>query len=61
MTPAEPAAGTGLLRAIRKWDLVALVLNLIVGAGIFGLPSSVYALAADYSLLAYVACAAAIF
>ena len=56
-----PAAGTGLLRAIRKWDLVALVLNVIVGAGIFGLPSRVHALAADYSLLAYVVCAVAIF
>ena len=61
MTRTEPAAGTGLLRAIRKWDLVALVLNVTVGAGIFGLPSRVYTLAADYSLLAYVACAVAIF
>jgi len=61
MTNTEPAAGTGLLRAIRKWDLVALVLNVVVGAGIFGLPSRVYALAADDSLLAYVTCAVAIF
>ena len=50
-----------LRRAIGKWDLVALVLNLFVGAGIFGLPSRVYALAGVYSLLAYVACAVAIF
>ena len=61
MMCTEPAAGTGLLRAIRKWDLVALVLNVIVGAGIFGLPSQVYALAADGSLLAYVGCAVVIF
>jgi amino acid transporter len=61
MTRTGPAAGTGLLRAIRKWDLVALVLNVIVGAGIFGLPSQVYALAADDSLLAYAACVAVIF
>src|SRR5688500_3884806 len=61
MMRTEPAAGTGLLRAIRKWDLVALVLNVIVGAGIFGLPSQVYALAADGSLLAYVGCAVVIF
>ena len=61
MTGTEPASGSGLLRAIQKWDLVALVLNVIVGAGIFGLPSSVYALAADHTLLAYVACAVAIF
>jgi amino acid transporter len=61
MRRTEPAAPTGLLRAIRKWDLVALVLNVIVGAGIFGLPSGVYALAADHSLLAYVTCAVSIF
>jgi len=50
-----------LRRAIGKWDLVALVLNLFVGAGIFGLPSRVFALAGVYSLLAYVACAVSIF
>lgn len=50
-----------LRRAIGKWDLVALVLNLFVGAGIFGLPSRVYSLAGVYSLLAYVACAVSIF
>ena len=61
MTRTESGVGSGLLRAIRKWDLVALVLNLIVGAGIFGLPSGVYALAADQTLLAYVACTVAIF
>jgi basic amino acid/polyamine antiporter, APA family len=36
---------------------VALVLNSVVGAGIFGLPSRVYALAGSYSPWAYVACA----
>jgi amino acid transporter len=50
-----------LLRAIRKWELVALVLNFIVGAGIFGLPSQVHALAGEHSVLAYVACAVPIF
>jgi len=48
---------TGLLRRIRRWDLVALVLNCVVGAGILGLPSRVFALAGTYSLVAYVACA----
>jgi APA family basic amino acid/polyamine antiporter len=50
-----------LRRAIGKWDLVGLVLNLFVGAGIFGLPSRVYSLAGVYSLLAYLACAVTIF
>jgi basic amino acid/polyamine antiporter, APA family len=46
-----------LRRDIRKWDLVSLVLNLVIGAGIFGLPSRVYALSGVYSLLAYAVCA----
>ena len=50
-------APTGLARRIHRWDLVALVLNCVVGAGIFGLPSRVFALAGTYSLLAYLACA----
>ena len=50
-----------LRREIGKWDLVALVLNSIVGAGIFGLPARAYALAGVYSLLAYLACAVAVF
>ena len=31
-------------RGIRRWDLVAICINGIIGAGIFGLPSRVYAL-----------------
>ena len=47
----------GLVRGIRRWDLVALTINGIIGAGIFGLPAKVYALIGTYSLLAFVACA----
>ena len=56
---AAPAAAphAGLARRIRRWDLVALVLNCVIGAGIFGLPSRVFALAGTYSLLAYLVCA----
>jgi amino acid transporter len=50
-------ADTGLVRRIRRWDLVALVLNCVVGAGIFGLPSRAFALAGTYSLVAYLMCA----
>jgi len=49
-----------LVRGLRKWDLVALVINSVVGAGIFGLPSQVYALAGTYSLAAYAVAAIAI-
>src|SRR6266702_442895 len=47
----------GLVRGIRKWDLVAVTINGIIGAGIFGLPSKVYGLIGGYSLIAFVACA----
>lgn len=48
---------TGLIRGIRRWDLVAVAINGIIGAGIFGLPSKVHALIGSYSLIAFVACA----
>jgi amino acid transporter len=47
----------GLIRGIRRWDLVAIAINGIIGAGIFGLPSKVFALIGPYSLLAFGACA----
>ncbi len=50
----RPAAG--LVRGIRRWDLVALAINGIVGAGIFGLPSKVFALTGSYSLLVFLVC-----
>ena len=50
-------ADTGLIRGIRRWDLVAVTINGIIGAGIFGLPSKVYALIGSYSIIAFVACA----
>jgi len=46
-----------LVRGIRRWDLVAITINGIIGAGIFGLPSKVYGLIGTYSLIAFVACA----
>src|SRR5215831_9757336 len=47
----------GLIRGIRRWDLVAVTINGIIGAGIFGLPSKVYALIGSYSLIAFIVCA----
>jgi APA family basic amino acid/polyamine antiporter len=46
-----------LVRGIRRWDLVAITINGIIGAGIFGLPANVYKLIGTYSLIAFVACA----
>jgi amino acid transporter len=50
--PAQP----GLVRAIRRWDLIAMAINAIIGAGIFGLPSQAFAKIGVYSLIAYVVC-----
>jgi basic amino acid/polyamine antiporter, APA family len=47
----------GLVRGIRRWDLVAIAINGIIGAGIFGLPSRVYFLIGTYSIIAFIACA----
>ena len=47
----------GLVRGIRRWDLVAVAINGIIGAGIFGLPKTVYALIGSYSLIAFAVCA----
>jgi amino acid transporter len=46
----------GLVRGIRRWDLVAVTINGIIGAGIFGLPSKVFSLIGSYSLIAFVVC-----
>jgi len=48
--------GPELVRGMGRWDLIALIINLIIGAGIFGLPSKVFYLAGSYSILAYVGC-----
>jgi basic amino acid/polyamine antiporter, APA family len=47
----------GLIRGIRRWDLVAVAINGTIGAGIFGLPSKAHALVGPYSVIAFIACA----
>ena len=47
----------GLVRGIRRWDLVAITINGIIGAGIFGLPANVFSLIGSYSLFAFGVCA----
>ncbi len=45
-----------LKRGIRRWDLVFLIINSVIGAGIFALPAKVFALSGVYSLLAFLVC-----
>ena len=49
-----------LVRAIGRWSLAALLLNLIIGSGIFGLPSVVAGLLGPASTYAYLIAAAGI-
>lgn len=54
---ATAKAEAGLVRGIRRWDLVAMAINGIIGAGIFGLPAKVFSLIGSYSLIAFLVCA----
>lgn len=47
----------GLIRGIRQWDLVGIVINSIIGAGIFVLPAKAFGLIGSFSLIAFVICA----
>lgn len=60
MSATATAVAPGLVRAIGRWDLVAFVINGILGAGIFGLPAKVHALLGAWGIVAIVACAALI-
>jgi amino acid transporter len=53
----KESTGEGLVRGIRRWDLVAIAINGIIGAGIFGLPSEVFSRIGSYSLIAFAVCA----
>lgn len=47
----------GLVRGIRQWDMVGVVINGIIGAGIFVLPARSFKLIGSYSLIAFILCA----
>ena len=47
----------GLVRGIRRWDLVGVVINSVIGAGIFVLPARAFFHIGSYSLIAFVICA----
>ena len=57
-TAPEIASRKELVRAIGRWSLVALVVNSIIGSGVFGLPSTVAALIGNYSPYAVLAAGA---
>ena len=60
MTPIPPASSSTeekLPRNLGLWGIWMLVVNGLIGAGIFGLPSGAAALAGEYSVLVYAFCA----
>ncbi len=53
----EQVSEEGLVRGIGRWDLVGVVINSVIGAGIFVLPARAFGLIGSYSLIAFVICA----
>ena len=51
---------SGLVRAISRWSLAALIVNTVIGGGVFGLPSVVAGRLGKYAPLAYLMAAAGI-
>jgi APA family basic amino acid/polyamine antiporter len=49
--------GSDLVRSVTRLDLVAITINAVIGAGIFGLPARVFGLIGDFSVLAFLVCA----
>jgi basic amino acid/polyamine antiporter, APA family len=58
-TEVKITSDEGLVRAIGRWSLVALVVNCILGSGVFGLPSQVAKLLGPLSLWAVILAGAA--
>ena len=52
METSAPPPSPGLVRAIGRWSLTALVVNSIIGSGVFGLPSTVAGHLGKFSPLA---------
>jgi len=50
-----------LNRSISKWAMVLLVINGVIGSGIFGLPSKTFKEIGVYSIAAFLVCAIAVF
>lgn len=55
----EATSNEGLVRAIGRWSMAALVVNCIIGSGVFGLPSILSSLLGHASVFAVLVAAAA--
>ena len=52
IAPGSGSTAPQLVRAIGRWGFTALVINAVVGSGIFGLPASLAGLAGEWSPIA---------
>jgi amino acid transporter len=57
----EHASGPSLIRVMSRWSLTAVIVNGVIGSGIFGLPSVIAALTGALSPLAVLIAGACIF
>lgn len=58
--PEERTSTEGLVRAIGRWSMAALVVNCVIGSGVFGLPAVLAGLLGRSSILAVLLAAIAI-
>jgi APA family basic amino acid/polyamine antiporter len=47
----------GLIRSLSRLDLIAITIDPIIGAGIFGLPAKIFGLTGNFSVIAFLVCA----
>src|SRR5689334_182001 len=59
--PEAATSAPSLVRAMTRWDLTALAVNGIIGAGIFGLPATAAKLLGYASPLGFILCALVVF
>src|SRR5580693_2937643 len=59
-TDPEKTSREGLVRAIGRWSMAALVVNCIIGSGVFGLPSVLANLLGRASIVAVILAAGAV-
>ena len=52
-----PTSSSGLVRSIGRWSLTALIVNSVIGGGVFGLPSVVAGRLGKYAPVAYLVAA----
>jgi len=48
---------SALVRLFGRLDLIAVTINAVIGAGIFGLPAKIFGLVGDFSVVAFLVCA----